>query len=68
MARTKSAKSAAKSSAACGLIFFKYIAGNREEHRAKLIKGEDGYKAENVFCVPHEARWSHRQASSCVTP
>ena len=26
-----------------GLIFLKYIAGNREEHRAKLMKGEGDY-------------------------
>ena len=57
-----------------GLIFLKYISDTFEEHRAKLIKGEgdyaganpedpDEYKAENVFWVPAEARWSHLQAS-----
>jgi type I restriction enzyme M protein len=57
------------------LIFLKYIAGNREEHRAKLVKGEgdyaganpedpDEYKAENVFWLPAEARWSRLQASA----
>ena len=46
-----------------------------EEHRAKLItaKGDyaganpedpDEYKAENVFWVPADARWSHLQASA----
>ena len=58
-----------------GLIFLKYISDTFEEHRAKLIKGEgdyaganpedpDEYKAENVFWVPAEARWSHLQASA----
>ena len=102
MARPKSTKSAAKSSAALGfeaklwltadklrnnmdaaeykhvvlgLIFLKYISDTFEEHRAKLIQGEgdyagansedpDEYKAENVFWVPAEARWSHLQASA----
>jgi type I restriction enzyme M protein len=58
-----------------GLIFLKYISDTFEEHRAKLIKGKgdyaganpedpDEYKAENVFWVPPEARWSHLQASA----
>jgi type I restriction enzyme M protein len=58
-----------------GLIFLKYISDTFEEHRAKLIKGKgdyaganpedpDEYKAENVFWVPAEARWSHLQASA----
>jgi type I restriction enzyme M protein len=58
-----------------GLIFLKYISDTFEEHRAKLIAGEgdyaganaedpDEYKAENVFWVPAEARWSHLQASA----
>ena len=58
-----------------GLIFLKYISDTFEEHRAKLVKGEgdyaganpedpDEYKAENVFWVPAEARWSHLQASA----
>jgi type I restriction enzyme M protein len=58
-----------------GLIFLKYISDTFEEHRAKLAKGEsdhaganpedpDEYRAENVFWVPHEARWSHLQASA----
>ena len=58
-----------------GLIFLKYISDTFEEHRAKLIAGKgdyaganaedpDEYKAENVFWVPAEARWSHLQASA----
>ncbi len=56
-----------------GLIFLKYISDSFEEHRAKLLAGEgdyeganpedpDEYRAENVFWVPAEARWSHLQA------
>jgi type I restriction enzyme M protein len=52
-----------------GLIFLKYISDSFEEMFAKLQKGEgdyagadpedkDEYKAENVFFVPPEARWS----------
>ena len=58
-----------------GLIFLKYISDTFEEHRAKLVaaKGDyaganaedpDEYKAENVFWVPADARWSHLQASA----
>ena len=58
-----------------GLIFLKYISDTFEEHRAKLIAGQgdykganaedpDEYKAENVFWVPADARWSHLQASA----
>ncbi len=58
-----------------GLIFLKYISDTFEEHRAKLLeaKGDyaganaedpDEYKAENVFWVPADARWSHLQASA----
>ena len=58
-----------------GLIFLKYISDTFEEHRAKLLAGTgdyaganaedpDEYKAENVFWVPAEARWSHLQASA----
>ena len=58
-----------------GLIFLKYISDTFEEHRAKLLTGEgdyaganaedpDEYKAENVFWVPAEARWSHLQANA----
>ncbi len=58
-----------------GLIFLKYISDTFEEHRAKLVAGEgdyagadpedpDEYKAENVFWVPADARWSHLQANA----
>jgi hypothetical protein len=56
-----------------GLIFLKYISDSFEEHRAKLLAGQgdykganpedpDEYRAENVFWVPKEGRWSHLQA------
>ena len=58
-----------------GLIFLKYISDTFEEHHARLIEGKgeykganpedpDEYKAENVFWVPADARWSHLQASA----
>jgi type I restriction-modification system DNA methylase subunit len=58
-----------------GLIFLKYISDTFEEHRAKLLAGEgdysganpedpDEYKAENVFWVPADARWSHLQSNA----
>ena len=58
-----------------GLIFLKYISDTFEEHHAKLLAGDgdfaganpedqDEYKAENVFWVPKEARWSHLQANA----
>jgi type I restriction enzyme M protein len=58
-----------------GLIFLKYISDAFEEMRAKLLSGEgsyagsdpedaDEYRAENVFWVPKEARWSHLQANA----
>ena len=58
-----------------GLVFLKYISDTFEEHRAKLLAGEedyaganpedpDEYKAENVFWVPADARWSHLQANA----
>lgn len=53
-----------------GLIFLKYISDSFEDLYQKLEKGEgkyegadpedkDEYKAENVFWVPKEARWSY---------
>ena len=56
-----------------GLIFLKYISDSFEEHHAKLAAGDgdyaganpedpDEYRAENIFWVPREARWSHLQA------
>jgi type I restriction enzyme M protein len=58
-----------------GLIFLKYISDAFEEMRAKLVAGNgdyagsnpedaDEYRAENVFWVPKEARWSHLKASA----
>jgi type I restriction enzyme M protein len=58
-----------------GLIFLKYISDAFEEMRARLIeaKGDyegadpedaDEYRAENVFWVPKEARWSHLMAAA----
>jgi len=58
-----------------GLIFLKYISDSFEEMRAQLIAGEgeyegadpedpDEYRAENVFWVPVEARWSGLQSAA----
>jgi type I restriction enzyme M protein len=58
-----------------GLIFLKYISDAFEEMRAKLTAGAgeyagadpedaDEYRAENVFWVPKEARWSQLQANA----
>jgi type I restriction enzyme M protein len=54
-----------------GLVFLKYISDAFEEHRAKLLKSHpdeaedrDAYRAEGVFWVPKEARWSHLQANA----
>ncbi len=58
-----------------GLIFLKYISDAFESLYEKLKKGEgeyagadpedrDEYRAENVFFVPHEARWSFLQAEA----
>ncbi len=58
-----------------GLIFLKYISDAFEEMRARLLEGKgdyegadpedaDEYKAENVFWVPREARWSQLQAAA----
>ena len=58
-----------------GLIFLKYISDTFEVHRTKLIDGEgeyegtdpedqDEYRAENVFWVPPEGRWTHLQANA----
>jgi len=58
-----------------GFIFLKYISDTSAEHHAKLVAGKgdcaganpedkDEYKAENVFWVPKEGRWSHLQASA----
>jgi type I restriction enzyme M protein len=58
-----------------GLIFLRYISDAFEELYSKLQKGEgdyagadpedrDEYKAENVFFVPPEARWSYIQSEA----
>ena len=58
-----------------GLIFLKYISDSFEEIYAKLQTGEgdyagadpedkDEYKAENIFFVPPEARWSYLVAKA----
>lgn len=58
-----------------GLIFLKYISDAFEEMHARLTAGEgdyagadpedaDEYRAENVFWVPKEARWSELQANA----
>ncbi|RFC34560.1 MAG: HsdM N-terminal domain-containing protein [Candidatus Nitrotoga sp. MKT] len=58
-----------------GLIFLKYISDSFEEMFARLQAGEgeyagadpedkDEYKAENVFFVPAEARWSYLVAKA----
>ena len=56
-----------------GLIFLKYISDAFEEMHARLVaeadqgadpEDLDEYRAENVFWVPPEARWSNLQASA----
>src|SRR2546428_13880528 len=51
-----------------GLIFLKYISDAFEERHAALQKEKgadpedrDEYTADNIFWVPHEARWSSLQ-------
>ena len=56
-----------------GLIFLKYISDAFEEHRARLefekAKGADPedpdeYRAQSIFWVPPEARWTHLKAQA----
>ena len=56
-----------------GLIFLKYISDAFEEARAQLEaersegadpEDPDEYRAQNIFWVPPEARWSHLQAQA----
>ncbi len=58
-----------------GLIFLKYISDSFEELHINLQKGkgnyagadpedQDEYKAENVFWVPPNARWTHIQSQA----
>src|SRR5271163_41004 len=53
-----------------GLIFLKYISDSFEEMHQRLLadtaqgadpEDADEYRAENVFWVPKEARWTHLQ-------
>ena len=56
-----------------GLIFLKYVSDAFEEHQAQLLaeadqgadpEDRDEYRAENIFWVPREARWSQLQAQA----
>lgn len=56
-----------------GLIFLKYISDSFEEKFAALTADKksgadpedpDEYRAENIFWVPKEARWSHLQGNA----
>jgi type I restriction enzyme M protein len=56
-----------------GLIFLKYISDAFEEKHAVLTEDKksgadpedpDEYRADNIFWVPRNARWSHLQASA----
>ncbi len=56
-----------------GLIFLKYISDAFEEQHAKLQaevsqgadpEDPDEYRAENIFWVPKEARWSHLRGTA----
>src|SRR5438552_10699764 len=56
-----------------GLIFLKYISDAFEEQHAKLVAAQsegadpedpDEYRAESIFWVPPEARWTHLKAQA----
>src|ERR1700712_5152747 len=56
-----------------GLIFLKYISDAFEEKHAALVADKksgadaedpDEYRAENIFWVPKDARWSHLQGKA----
>ena len=56
-----------------GLLFLKYVSDSFEEHHAKLTRemdqgadpeDPDEYRADNIFWVPKEARWSVLQANA----
>ena len=56
-----------------GLIFLKYISDAFEERHARLVgeqkqgadpEDSDEYRAENIFWVPPEARWTHLKAQA----
>ena len=49
-----------------GLIFLRYISDSFEERHTELVEEgagfeeeKDEYLAENIFCMPEEARWSY---------
>lgn len=55
-----------------GLIFLKYVSDAFEERHARLAaemsqgadpEDRDEYRADNIFWVPKQARWSHLQAN-----
>ncbi len=59
---------------ALGLIFLKHISDSFEAKRAALLTEDaraaedpDEYRADNIFWVPKEARWSHLQANAKQT-
>jgi type I restriction enzyme M protein len=56
-----------------GLVFLKYISDAFEEKHAALVaerksgadpEDPDEYRADNIFWVPKEARWSHLQGNA----
>jgi type I restriction enzyme M protein len=56
-----------------GLVFLKYVSDAFEAHHARLEaerdqgadpEDPDEYRAENIFWVPPEARWSHLQKNA----
>ena len=56
-----------------GLLFLKYVSDSFEEHHAKLTRemdqgadpeDPDEYRADNIFWVPKEARWSVLQSNA----
>jgi type I restriction enzyme M protein len=56
---------------ALGLIFLEHISDGFEAKRAELLaeypegaEDPDEYRADNIFWVPKEARWSHLQANA----
>src|SRR5512143_1668307 len=58
---------------ALGLIFLKYISDAFEEQHARLATEQaqgadpedpDEYRAQSIFWVPREARWSHLKAQA----
>ncbi len=59
---------------ALGIIFLKYVSDSFEEKYEELLNVEyadeedkDEYLAENIFCVPKEARWQYINDNSKKT-